>query len=261
MQRPPANWPTRYWPWSTVADKERTFPTAIIAEPFAGAAPPFGSKDEDDDDDGKCAVCGHDPCTCESAEASYYTWGTFALDALPESLTDEPGEHDAAVDHSEDGEARDTSTAITAEPFPGAAPPFGSKDDPDEGTLDPADEDEDEDEDEDTSVKALTLTGPYTAVTSEGKQVSLKWLAMQECLVGNCIGFMTNALRTAIAEQGITSPISKLPPAPPGAAEKAKKKTKLGRGIEGDGDEGIDPMSTLDKFNWDNLPLPGMGQI
>jgi hypothetical protein len=76
---------------------------------------------------------------------------------------------------------------------------------------------------------------------------------------------MTNVLRSAIARdtghQGITSPVSKLPPAPPGAAEKAKERTKRGRGIEGEGDDGIDPMSTLDKFNWDNFPLPGLGQI
>jgi hypothetical protein len=166
-----------------VEDKSRTFPSAIVAEPFPGAAPPFGSKDDDGEGD-KCSKCGNDPCTCESAEASFYTWGTFALDALPESLTDAPGEHDDAVDHSEDGEARDTST------------------------------------------------GGFSA-----------------------------ASRLVSAEPGITSPVNKLPTPPPGAAEKAKERSKQGRGIEGDGDEGIDPMSTMDKFNWDNLPLPGLGQI
>lgn len=203
MQSPPANWPTRYWPWSSVEDKGRTFPKAIVAEPFPGAAPPFGSKDGDDEEGDKCSkcgqdpcecgsaeashkceVCGHDPCECESAEASYYSWATFALEALPESLTDAPGEHEDAVDHSKDGEARDTSTA----------------------------------------------------------------------------GFAA-AARLVAGQPGITSPVSKLPTPPPGAAEKAKEKAKKGRGIEGDGDEGVDPMSTLDKFNWDNLPLPGLGQI
>jgi len=227
MQRPPSNWPTRYWPWSSTEDKTRTFPSAIIAEPFAGAAPPFGSKDDGDADD-KCGVCNSDPCECkaeatantitaepfpgaappfgskdeddsddddsEETEASLYTWG-FALDALPDSLTDEPGEHDDAVDHSKDGEARDTSAAID----------------------------------------------PCFSIHSSA----------------NCLGFMTNAL----AGNGTTSPVSKLPPAPPGAADRAKERQKAGRGIEGGGDEGIDPMSTMDKFNWDNLPLPGLGQV
>jgi hypothetical protein len=207
MQRPPANWPTRYWPWSSTEDKTRTFPSAIIAEPFKGAAPPFGSKDEDSDDSeeteeteasltitaepfpGAAPPFGSkdeddsDDDDSEETEASLLTWGTFALDALPDSLTDEPGEHDDAVDHSKDGEARDTSTG----------------------------------------------------------------------------GFAAAA--RLVAEQGITSPVSKLPPAQPGAAEKAKERSKMGRGIEGGGDEGIDPMSTMDKFNWDNLPLPGLGQV
>ena len=183
MQTPPANWPTRYWPWSSVEDKGRTFPKAIVAEPFPGAAPPFGSKDNEEGD--KCGACDCDPCDCGSSEASYYSWGTFALEALPDTLTSDPGEHEDAVDHSKDGEARDTSTA----------------------------------------------------------------------------GFAAASRLVAKGQQGITSPISKLPTPPPGAAEKAKEKVKRGRGIEGDGDEGVDPMSTLDKFNWDNLPLPGLGQI
>jgi hypothetical protein len=196
-----------------VEDKGRTFPKAIIAEPFPGAAPPFGSKDDDPDsgtldpkdensDSDECEVCGHDPCECESAEASFYTWGTFALEALPDTLTSDPGEHEDAVDHSKDGEARDTS--VDAE---------------------------------------------------------LRLAAFNVCLVGNCLGFMTNALRSVAGQPGITSPVSKLPTPPPGAAEKAKEKAKKGRGVEGDEDEGVDPMSTLDKFNWDNLPLPGLGQI
>ncbi len=187
MQRPPANWPTRYWPWSSVEDKRRTFPTAIIAEPFPGAAPPFDSKDEDSDDDEDS----------EEAEASFYAWGC-------DTDTDDPHEHPAAVDHSEDGEARDMSV--------------------------------------------------------DAELMKFRLAAFDAVLVGNCIGFMTNALRL-VAEQGITSPVSKLPQAPPGAAEKAKERSKRGRGVEGDGDDGIDPMSTMDKFNWDNLPLPGLGQI
>ena len=98
-------------------------------------------------------------------------------------MTDTPNEHDEAVDHSENGEARDTSTA------------------------------------------------GYAA-----------------------------AVRLITAQPGITKPISKLPPPPPGAADKAKQKERAGRGVEG-GDESVDPMSTLDKFNWDSLPLPGLGQI
>ena len=188
MQRPPANWPSRFWPWATKVDTDRTFPTAIVAEPFPGAAPPFGSKDDDDGEGDKCDVCNSDPCECGSAEASHYSWGTFALEALPDSLTDEPGEHKDAVDHSEDGEARDTSTA------------------------------------------------GFSAAT-------------HLVLVSYAVA----------AQPGITSPVSKLPSAPPGAADKAKERSKLGRGIEGD--EGVDPMSTMDKFNWDNLPLPGLGQI
>ncbi len=196
MQRPPANWPTRYWPWSSVEDKDRT-PTAIIAEPFPGAAPPFDSKDEGDDPD-EGTLDPKDEDESEETEASFYAWGC-------DTDTDDPHEHPAAVDHSEDGEARDMS------------------------------------------VDAVMLES--------------RLAAFDVCLVGNCVGFMTNALRRTVAEQGITSPVSKLPSAPPGAAEKAKERTKLGRGIEGEGDEGVDPMSTLDKFNWDNLPLPGMGQI
>ncbi len=246
MQRPPANWPTRYWPWSSVEDKSRTFPTAILAEPFSGAAPPFGSKDEDEDEES------------EEAEAS---------------LT------------------------IVAEPFPGAAPPFVSKDeddDPDEGTLDPKDEDEDSEEAEasfytwacDTMTSDPTEHEDAVDHSKDGEARDNSFpetryphdrvggsraacakppgIILQACLVGNCLGFMTNALRLVAkdtGQPGITSPISKLPPAPPGAAEKAKERSKRGRGVEGDGEEGVDPMSTLDQFNWDSLPLPGLGQI
>ncbi len=166
---------------------------AITAEPFPGAAPPFGSKDEDSDDDDS-----------EEAEASFFAWGC-------DTDTADPHEHPAAIDHSEDGEARDTS--VDAE---------------------------------------LKL------------RMKLKLAAFDACLVGNCLGFMTNALRAVAkdtGQPGITSPVSKLPPPPPGAADRAKERSKLGRGVEGDGDDGIDPMSTMDKFNWDNLPLPGLGQI
>jgi len=46
--------------------------------------------------------------------ASRLTWGTFALDALPDTLTDEAAGHEAAIDHSKDGEARDTSYGFVA---------------------------------------------------------------------------------------------------------------------------------------------------
>ncbi len=221
MQRPPANWPTRYWPWSSVEDTRRTFPTAILAEPFPGAAPPFGSKDEDEDDE------------------------------------------------SEETEETEARLAIVAEPFPGAAPPFGSKDeddDPDEGTLDPKDEDESEETeasfyawgcDTDTDDPHEHPAAVDHSEDGEARDNSFPETRYPHDRVGG--GFA--AATRLIAEQGITSPVSKLPPAPPGAAEKAKERTKRGRGVEGDGDEGIDPMSTIDKFNWDNLPLPGLGQI
>ena len=43
--------------------------------------------------------------------ASRLTWGTFALEALPNTLTDEAAEHEEAVDNSssKDGDARDHS--------------------------------------------------------------------------------------------------------------------------------------------------------
>ncbi len=236
MQRPPANWPTRYWPWSSVEDKSRTFPTAIIAEPFPGSAPPFGSKDEDSDDDEDS----------EEAEASFYAWGC-------DTDTDDPHEHPAAVDHSEDGEARDNSFPETRYPHDRVGGGFAAAGFMSVCWRTTA-----------AHLRDLTLSSPDTAVTPDGRTVSLRWLAINsdDCLVGNCVGFMTNVLRSAIAGQpGITSPVSKLPPAPPGASEKAKERSKLGRGVEGDGDDGIDPMSTLDKFNWDNFPLPGLGQI
>ncbi len=47
--------------------------------------------------------------------ASRLIWGTFALDALPGTLTDEAAGHDAAVDNSssKDGDARDHSYGFT----------------------------------------------------------------------------------------------------------------------------------------------------
>jgi hypothetical protein len=201
MQRPPANWPTRYWPWSSVEDRARTFPTAILAEPFPGAAPPFGSKDEDGDD--KCGVCDCDPCECGSAEASFYTWAC-------DTMTSDPTEHEDAVDHSKDGEARDNSFPETRYPH---------------------------------------------------DRVGGGWIAANRLVAPFFLAFLNKLEAKDTGLPGITSPVSKLPPAPPGAADRAKERTKVGRGIEGDGDDGIDPMSTMDKFNWDNLPLPGLGQI
>lgn len=150
----------------------------IASEPFPGAAPPFGSKDEDDDESES-----DETATTGESLVSQLCWGTFALDALDDTMTDDPKEHDAAIDHSKGDEPHDTSTA----------------------------------------------------------------------------GF-ASAARLVVGQEGITSPVSKLPQAPPGAADRAKERQKAGRGVEG-GDEGIDPMSTMDKFNWDHLPLPGMGQI
>lgn len=71
------------------------------------------------------------------------------------------------------------------------------------------------------------------------------------------------------ADVGSKAPVSKLPKPPPGAAEKAKKRAQQGRGLEGGNTapqpalshEPVDPASTMDKFNWDNLPTPGLGQI
>jgi hypothetical protein len=113
-------------------------------------------------------------------------------------MTSDPTEHEDAVDHSKDGEARDNSFPETRYPHD-------------------------------------RVGGGFAAANR---------------LVAKDTGL-----------PGITSPVSKLPPTPPGAADRAKERSKLGRGIEGDGDDGIDPMSTMDKFNWDNLPLPGLGQI
>jgi hypothetical protein len=48
------------------------------------------------------------------------------------------------------------------------------------------------------------------------------------------------------------APPTGLPAPPPGAREKAKQKERAGRGVEGN------PMDTMDKFNWDSLPLPGL---
>jgi len=118
-------------------------------------------------------------CACAAPACALVSASNIAL---PDSMTEDPSEHKEAVDHSENGEARDTSTA----------------------------------------------------------------------------GFAA-AVRLITGQPGITKPISKLPPPPPGAADKAKQKGRAGRGVEGD--ESADPMSTLDKFNWDSLPLPGLGQI
>ncbi len=203
----------------------------VIADlPFDGAAPPFGSKDEGDESESEsdetattgetlvrylnwalssyesCATRMSQGCACAApacalvATASAYESCATRMSqgcacaapacalvsaandiTLPDSLTSAPGEHDDAIDHSEDGTARDTSAGFAS------------------------------------------------------------------------------AARLITGQPGITKPISKLPPPPPGAAEKAKKKEGAGRGVEGD--ESADPMSTLDKFNWDNLPLPGLGQI
>jgi hypothetical protein len=213
-----------------VEDRARTFPTAILAEPFPGAAPPFGSKDEDDDED-------------ESDETA--------------------------------------TSAITAEPFPGAAPPFGSKDEDSE-----EDEEVEEDESEDTLASHIswacdTLTSDPTehedAVdhSKDGEardnsfpetryphdRVGGGFAAANRLVAPFFVSFLNKIAAKDTGLPGITSPVSKLPPAPPGAADRAKERSKLGRGIEGDGDDGIDPMSTMDKFNWDNLPLPGLGQI
>ena len=213
MQRPPANWPTRYWPWSSVEDRARTFPTAILAEPFPGAAPPFGSKDEDSDEESEEAeasltiVAEPFPGAAppfgskdedsdddgEEAEASFLAWGC-------DTDTDDPHEHPAAIDHSEDGEARDT-------------------------------------------------------------RIDAGWTAANRLVAPFFVSFLNKLEAKDTGQPGITSPVSKLPPAPPGAADRAQERSKQGRGVEGGGDDGIDPMSTMDKFNWDNLPLPGLGQI
>jgi hypothetical protein len=201
-----------------VEDRARTFPTAILAEPFPGAAPPFGSKDEDDDED-------------ESDETA--------------------------------------TSAITAEPFPGAAPPFGSEDEDE-------DEEEEAEEDEDEETEASFYTWACDTMTSdptehedavdhsedgEARDNSFPETRYPHDRVGGGFAAANRLVAKDTGQPGITSPVSKLPPAPPGAADRAKERTKLGRGIEGDGDDGIDPMSTMDKFNWDNLPLPGLGQI
>jgi len=49
--------------------------------------------------------------TASPSLASRLIWSTFALDALPGTLTDEAAGHDAAVDNSssKDGDARDHS--------------------------------------------------------------------------------------------------------------------------------------------------------
>jgi hypothetical protein len=185
-----------------VEDRARTFPTAILAEPFPGAAPPFGSKDEDED---------------------------------------------------EESEETEASLTIVAEPFPGAAPPFGSKD-------------EDSDDDDSEEAEASFYTWACDTMTSDPTEhpIAIDHSEDGEARDTRFDTGWTAANRLVAKDTGlpgITSPVSKLPPAPPGAADRAKERSKIGRGIEGGGDDGIDPMSTMDKFNWDNLPLPGLGQI
>jgi hypothetical protein len=188
----------------------RIFP-AIVAEPFPGAAPPFGSEDEDSD---------------------------------------------------EESESEETA-AITAEPFPGAAPPFGS-------------EDEDSDDDDSEEAEASFLTWACDTMTSdptehedavdhskdgEARDNSFPQTRYPHDRVGGGFAAANRLVAKDTGQPGITSPVSKLPPAPQGASDRAKERSKQGRGVEGGGDDGIDPMSTMDKFNWDNLPLPGLGQI
>lgn len=60
----------------------------------------------------------------KSSLASQLTWGTFAVDSLPGTLVDEVAEHDAAVDHSKDGEARDTSYSFILDKFDWDAPSY-----------------------------------------------------------------------------------------------------------------------------------------
>lgn len=73
----------------------------------------------------------------------------------------------------------------------------------------------------------------------------------------NCTKGFASFMRLG-AQNGIFDPVSELPPAPQGAAERTKIKMRNGSGLSGeDMFDSPSPMSTLDKFNWDSMPLPG----
>jgi hypothetical protein len=184
---------------------------------------------------------------------------------LPDTLVDSPGDHDDAVDHAENGEARDTSTGFVAQATNWDA------------LLDTAGIP--------TEGPAMAACGTYLAESCSGNGecpclqqggeagcaegcAEAYCGAAAECGVlpasycptdGSSCGMVSTCARPAgqSQEQELPDPLSK--PLDPNAQKKAKLRQRAGRGVEGSDEPGPGfPMDPSSKFDWDHLAkLPG----
>lgn len=209
---------------------------------------------------------------------------------LPDTLIDSPVDHDDAVDHAEDGEARDTSTGFVAQatnwdalldtagmeipnpPSPDGMGPQSRPPSPDGMGPQPREE-----------APAMAACGTYLAESCSGNgecpcmqeggdcaegsaaaycgaAASCGVLPASYCPTdGSSCGMVSTCARPAgsAQEQGLPNPLSK--PLDPNAQQKALDRKRAGRGVEGSDEPGPGfPMDPSSKFDWDHLAkLPG----
>jgi len=167
--------------------------------------------------------------------ASQLVWATYSNEALPDTLTSDPAEDDAAVCNGEDsaGEARDHS--------PEKVGGFYTQATNWDALLDTA--------------GAPTDGVPPDPLESKRLAEEMGIPSLEEMAKGKGPG------APAGGTPGITAPVPSLTPPVPQAQDRANERQRAGRGVEGTEVGPSNPMDNADPYDWDSLPVPGVPPV
>lgn len=148
---------------------------------------------------------------------------------FPDTLMDDPKDSDDAVDHSDGTKEHDTSAAVS----------FATNWD---ALLD-------------TAGIPTDGTPPDPLAAQQQQEQLEEQAARQAQMMGDSVSTQPGG-----AQPGITTPQMPSTPATPPVQDKAKQRQRMGRGIEGAGNEGpINPMDPGNKYDWDSFSTtPGI---